>query len=426
MYRLKLLTLTMFLAVATATAQNNPYDIDDECFKYFSKAEAAVNDFSTDEFEKANESLLQTAMAKGDQKARTLYYVGQLKRASRRGQKAPRSERDKWNPVVEDARSELVKVSKETGYPQYYYYSYELAQTYYFNTGQQIAGMTTLTEMMETAKAEDDEYGMWQCMRYISQLYQRDNDLYTARKYLRRVVDMHLKTNDSMILRQSITRPCCDLADTYPVASDSARFYYSLGERKGDLRADTLRIRYYKAQLAAYDRDFKAYRAHRDFCLKDKTFTSSFRTGDVLFKCVDKLIDGQLSLEKDKKQLDTLYLSQQKNYLASLAGRFYVWDVSSYMRNKQYDYLLGSISRMNDQRLDEVAAQYGNYLLNEELAAKSRQVNRITMLVTMLLGIMLAGALLFTWVHLRHLQRAKRKDEEKIKELEKQKNINNL
>ncbi|MBO5635280.1 MAG: hypothetical protein J5907_07655 [Bacteroidales bacterium] len=424
MNRLILSALILFLAATAAIAQNNPYDIDDECYKYFSQAEAAVNDLTSDDFEKANESLLQTALSKGDQKARTLYYVGQLKRASRRGQKAPRSERDKWNPIIEGARAELAKISKETGFPQYYYYSYELAQNYYFNTRQQIAGMRTLNEMMETAKAEDDEYGMWQCMRYISQLYQRENDLYTARKYLTKVVDMHLKTNDPMILRQSITRQCCDLADTYPVASDSARYYYRLGEQKIDLQVDTLRINYYKAQLAAYDRDFKSYKAYRDLCLKDKTFTSHFRTGDVLFKCVDKLIDGQLSLEKDKSQLDTLYYSQQKNYLASLAGRYYVWDVSSYMRARQYDYLLGSISRINDQRLDEVSAQYGNYLLNEELAAKSRQITKITMLVALLLAIMLAGALLFTWVHLRHLKKAKRKDEERIKELEKHKNIN--
>ena len=90
MNRLILSALILFLAATAAIAQNNPYDIDDECYKYFSQAEAAVNDLASDDFEKANESLLQTALSKGDQKARTLYYVGQLKRASRRGQKAPR------------------------------------------------------------------------------------------------------------------------------------------------------------------------------------------------------------------------------------------------------------------------------------------------------------------------------------------------
>lgn len=417
MRRLSIFILLLATAVGAA-AQNNPYEIDDECFKYFSQAENLVNDLGSDEFEKANEKLLATATAKGDQKARTLYYVGQLKRISRRGQKASRSEKEKWNAEIEAARLKLSEVAKETNYLQYHYYSYELAQTYYFNTGQHIAGTKLLNDMMEEAKASGDEYGLWQCLRYISQLYQRENDQYTTRKYLKQVVDLHLKSNDPLVKRQSITRQCCDLADTYPVASDSARLYYRLGEQKSDLHLDTLRINYYKAQLAAYDRDFKAYRNYRDYCLSDKSFNYLFRTGDVLFNCVDKLIDGQLSLEKDKRQLDTLYYSQQKNYLASLAGRYYVWDVSSYMRSRQYDYLLGSISRINDQRLDEVAAQYGNFYLNAELAEKSRQVTKITVLVALLLSLMLLGALMFTWVHLKNLQKGKRKDEERIAELQ--------
>ena len=410
--------LALALASAIAGAQNNPYDIDDECFKYFSEAENLVNDISNDEFEKVNQKLLSTALAKNDQKARTLYYVGQLKRTSKKGQKAPRSEREKWNAEVEADRTELCAIAKETDYLQYYYYAYELAQTYYFNSGQNIAGTKLLNDMMEEAKAAEDEYGLWQCLRYISQLYQRENDLKTTQKYLKQVVDIHLSSNDPMVKRQSITRPCCDLADTYPVASDSARFYYRLGERMSDLHLDTLRINYYKAQLAAYDRDFKTYRSYRDYCLGDKSFNYLFRTGDVLFACVDKLIDGQLSLEKDKKQLDTLYYSQQKNYLASLAGRYYAWDVSSYMKGRLYDYLLGSISRINDQRLDEIAAQYGNYSLNAELAEKSKQVSKITALVAILLTVILFGALLFTWVHMRNLEKAKRKDEERIAELQ--------
>ena len=75
--------LAAFLPLA---GQNNPYEIDDECYKYFQEAENAVTDVTSDAFEKANKKLLEAAAEKGDEKARTLYYVEELKRASRMGQ----------------------------------------------------------------------------------------------------------------------------------------------------------------------------------------------------------------------------------------------------------------------------------------------------------------------------------------------------
>ena len=85
-----LATIVFFLAtLLPLAAQNNPYEIDDECYKYFREAELEVANVASDAFEKANAKLLETAVRKKDEKARTLYYVGALKRASRVGRAAP-------------------------------------------------------------------------------------------------------------------------------------------------------------------------------------------------------------------------------------------------------------------------------------------------------------------------------------------------
>ena len=121
-----LFTLAAFLPLA---GQNNPYEIDDECYKYFVQAENTVTDVTSDDFEKANKKLLEAAAEKGDEKARTLYYVEELKRASRMGRAAPPEDRLICNANVDAAQKKLMEVSKQTGYVQYYYYAFDLAQT---------------------------------------------------------------------------------------------------------------------------------------------------------------------------------------------------------------------------------------------------------------------------------------------------------
>ncbi len=62
-----------------STSKNNPYEIDDECYRWYQQAEQAMNDFQSDACEKAIAKLQETARAKKDEKARTLYYVEELK-----------------------------------------------------------------------------------------------------------------------------------------------------------------------------------------------------------------------------------------------------------------------------------------------------------------------------------------------------------
>ena len=76
--KIRSLTLASLLLAAClqAAAQDNPYNIDNDCYKYFLQAESLVGKAG---FYEANSNLLKTARAKGDTKSETLYYVEELK-----------------------------------------------------------------------------------------------------------------------------------------------------------------------------------------------------------------------------------------------------------------------------------------------------------------------------------------------------------
>ena len=416
----KFLTTILLLTAAAGLAvraQDNPYAIDNECYKYFAEAETAVEFLDTDEFETANSRLLSTAIEKKDEKARTLYYVGQLKRISRLGRAAPDSERMYWNEQVDKAMAELQSVAKETGYIQYYYYSFDLAQNYYFNSGQQIRGTQLLTKMMEDSRNAGDEYGMWQSLRYISALYGNMNDYINLRGALMEVIRIYTESKDPFVRRQSMTRSFCDLADTYPVGSDSARMYYDEGSKYASTHFDTLRVNYYYAQLAALDKKTGEYRKLRDWCMAEKAFIPLFRSADIMFDCTDKILDRRFRAE-DMGKLDSLKLNQQLAFINTLAADYGYWEVSERALRRMYDHSLENLSKTSSRRLEEVSAQYDKMNLDAKLAQKSHQITRITVLVAVLLTIILVGALIFTWIHVRSLRRSNKKDEQRIAELQ--------
>ena len=70
------LLLAAVLSCLPLAAQNNPYGIDDECYRHMTAADALIGKPG---FEEENEALLRTALEKGDLKAQNLYYVELLR-----------------------------------------------------------------------------------------------------------------------------------------------------------------------------------------------------------------------------------------------------------------------------------------------------------------------------------------------------------
>ena len=70
--------IVLLAAAITLGAQNNPYEVDDDCYALFKEAELLEGKTG---FDQANAALLSMAVEKNDPKAQTLYYVERLKHA---------------------------------------------------------------------------------------------------------------------------------------------------------------------------------------------------------------------------------------------------------------------------------------------------------------------------------------------------------
>ena len=406
--------LCLLAAFVPLAAQNNPFEIDDECYKYYQQAELSVSDVASDTFEKANAKLLETALAKQDEKARTLYYVEALKRCSRMGRIAPASDRVHFNAEIEEARRQLQEVAKQTGYIQYYYYAFDLCQTYYFNTGQTLRAHELLNEMIRISETEGDEYGLWQAVRFIAQLYQKQGDLTNTRRYLKRGLDIWENSRDPSVRRQSVSRMYNDLADTYDIGTDSARLFYNRAWQAANQDLDTLRCTFYDALQAAFDEKKDEYRADRDFCMRHPSFKTLFPTGGTCFRVVDDILGG---VSPSNVRMDSVSVVKQRHFLGRLAYKYGLLDAAYYLTYAEASSSQSNISSMNDIRLGELSSQWEKSRMSTDLAAKSAQVERVTRLVMILTLFILLSALVFSTIHVRNLRQGKRRDEQRIAEL---------
>ena len=409
--------IAILLAVASPTlAQNNPYEIDDECFKYFEAAELSVGDISTTIFEENVEKLLSTALSKQDTKAQTLYYVMKLRRTATIGRWAPIEEREKWNKEVDDAVASAQSVARSTGYTQYYYYAYELAQTYYYNTLQSIKAMEILTAAMNEAREEGNEYGLWKSLHYIAKLYVRQSDNLSARPYLLEALKIKETSTDPTILRQPLSRLYQDLADTYEPASDSCRMFIAKAIETAEGKVDSTRCIFYKALIAAWDGDLEQFRQRRAE-IPGATINHMVANGSQILNFMQRLME-----DAPDKEMVSLLDSLQGPRSKYIAYRFAESRGRQQLALKASDFFIDQLSfdlaNIGSQRLGEFSARYGNNKLSMDLAKSSQKMARITTLVGALLTLLLMAALLFVWLHMRQLQKANERDEQHIAELQ--------
>lgn len=404
----------LLAALWTSVGQNNPYEIDDVCYAILQQVELVVDDPAAVEFDALNNQLLQAAIERGDDKARTLHYVFALRRICRMSGNVPMEQRLQRNKQVDEAFDKLKEVARETGLTQYYYYAYDLAQNYYFDSRQVSAAFDLLDKMLKESQRENDDYGEWQALRFLAQIYQQQEDLLNTRYYLQQALLLYSESKDPIVRRQPVTRTYCDLADTYDFAEDSARLYYNRAMEFAQAHLDTLRCAYYQAMIAAFDKDVAEYEHKRDFCLNDSAFRSFFRTGEEFFACVDALVHHERPSEA---LMDTLALPRQQQFIGRLASEWGQYDISLRMMRKRYLEMQYVLSKVNDMHLEEASGRYQNYALNRQLTEKNQEVVMATRLVEFLVIVILLASSGFFWVHNRNLRRAREMDESRIREL---------
>ena len=403
-----------------AVGQDNPYGIDDLCYQLFQQAEATVG---TPEFEAVNADLLASAIAKKDEKARTLYYVERLKHftslkpalPSSADPSAVEAEKARLAEQVNRAFEELKVVARETGYKQYYYYAYSLTRTYYYNNKQLGRATELILEMRNTALREHDEYGQWTGDKYLADLYVAQSDYISAKKYLPEIIRIHHETEDPTIKRQSIVESLVTYADCFPMASDSMRMLISEAAHSDMVMADTVRVNMYLSAFALIDKDKAGYARYRDRVLANPYARRISTSLPRFYEFMDALAEGRkVSFATQYPDVSTLREIKMLQKTAEAWGNDRLALICSELQTSRMELKLSQINEMN---LSELEARYGNNRLNADLVEKSRQVERITRIVALLVGLVLLLLVCFLLLHIRTLKRAQERDEKMIADL---------
>ena len=401
----KLITGILFfvLAMQMVWAQNNAYELDDACFPLFQQAELLVG---KEGFDAVNEALLEKALEKGDTKSQTLYYVERLKNMSavKRAQPAISPEDD--NQVLQ-CMEDVKRVASELGYPQYYYYAYDLAQNYFYNTGRQVRTFELVKKMREDAIARGEEYGIWMGNRYLISLYIAQNDYISAKKYILASIRIYETTEDETIRRQSPTRLYCDLADTYPVGHDSVEINIRKAEARSRHHLDSLRCTYLRAKLEAYRKNVRAYERGRDICRKDPSIRQISSTAGLLFDNIDQLVygkpDPQINLEGMMSHL------REIKYIANIAEEYGYKDLAFEIEKRLVAYDETVLAKANQSKLTEIEAQLGNDVLSAQVDEASGRAIRARRLAISLLIFILVVIIVFFVIYSLHLRRTNEK-----------------
>lgn len=407
LYGIILLLLTV-LSAAKTSAQTNAYGIDDECYVLFQRSESLAGTVSDEQFHLANDSLLHKALAKKDDKAQVLYYVERLKHLTRGLVK----DEDR----VLKAFEELKTIAISHGYNQYYYYAYELVQNYYFNSGKHNTAIEMLQEMQSNAIEQSDTYGLWYSSRYLVSLYMAMSDYVSAKKYILQAIKVYNETDDPTVKRQSISRSYCDLADTYPVLSDSMRICINKACETAIQRMDTLRCNYYLAVIAAMDKDIDRYVEYRDFCLADDQLRFVSRTAKTMFHLIDDILEGVID-DNELEDVETLSRVREMKFVVNIAELYGYENTAFRLEKRLMELVEKQIAQSNQLNLAELDAKMGNNLLTADLAQKSQQLARTTLILTILVTSVLLGLLAFSYSQVIGLRRRRIRDQRMINDL---------
>ena len=386
-------------SVAPLAAQNNPYAIDDECYKYFQQAELLIG---KEGFEEVNNELLRTAITKDDKKSQTLYYVERLKNASRSIPSNVYTTEEQDQKILQ-YMADLKEVADRFGYPQYYYYAYEITQNYFYNHDKIIRTMELVQELQQVATQRKDAYGLWMSQRYMVSLYVAQSDYISAKSYIQKAIKIYEESKDPVIRRQSPSRLYCDLADTYIIGSDSLKINIHKAVKAATLHLDSLRCTYHLAKIAAYEKDATNYRRYRDYCLSDPQIGTISETAPLMFKTLDAIMEGRF----DANVINSLSVARVREikYLANVAEVYGYEEQGFEIERLLVQKFERHIAEANLSKITELDARLGNAELQKELATKSEEVLNVTRLVMILLTILLMAIITFLIIHLRTLRK---------------------
>ena len=158
-YFVRCIVLMAVSAMAmTVVAQNNPFKINDQVYRYYNKAMARLK---IDKHNYYIDTMMSEAVRLNDTKG--ICIAASLKaRHQLTG--------NDYEPVKRDL-DELRRVSRLYGYTQYYYYATQIEVVWLLNHGRSITALDLVKKMKEEAFAEKNGYGIYNSLRSTGDIF---------------------------------------------------------------------------------------------------------------------------------------------------------------------------------------------------------------------------------------------------------------
>lgn len=393
----------IILGAISLGAQNNPYDIDNDCYALLREAERAEGRVG---FEEANAALLSKALEKGDTKAQVLYYVEILKNTTAVLQDR-KSTSQKDDERVMRQMEDLKRIALALDQPKFFYYAYELGQNYFYSHGKLVQTMELVQDMREQALARKEPYGVWMGNRYIISMYISQNDFISAKRYIKEAIRVYETTKDPAIKGESASRLYCDMSDTYPIGNDSVPYFLAKADAARKQQMDTLRCEYHHAKLSAYQHDVKRYEKARDYCLADPNLSHISVTAAKMFGYIDKLVYGQPIDEFDIVTMSR-HLREVK-YIANIAEEYGRKELAFKIEKNLVAYEEKVLANANQSKLAEIEARMGNDVLSAQVNEQSLRAQKAMRMVLILIILILLVVTAFMIIHMRNLRKTNEK-----------------
>ena len=393
-----------FATTSVCFAQNNPYQIDDECYKYMTEADRLIGKPGFDE---QNEALLRTALLKEDKKAEVLYYVEKLRDNTRR------PEADEQQVLESQAR--LKEIAERYDYMQYYFQSYQFVKNYYYNNGKRLRALDVLLEMQQLAIAKDNEYGKWLSDGELASIYLNFGAGKAARSNLARLIDIYKNTDNPTIRRQSLCNYYLNYAEAFAVDVDSVEFYVNMAWKAAKIETDSVRCARETAKIEAMKGNRSEYTKYRDICLSSDNINAIGRYTGFLFSCIDEIFDG--TFNHDQKEIYTGISINNIRVLSCVAESTGQYRLAGFLKNICLDGKEKELNDLLDMNLSEMEAKYKNNELSATIEEQTSELKVVNVIVAVLLSVILLGGILGLYIYVRNLRKSQRKDRIMIAEL---------
>lgn len=385
-------------------AQNNPYQIDDECYKYMTEADKLIGQPGFDE---QNEALLRTALLKEDKKAEVLYYVEKLRDNTRRPDAGERQ--------VLESQARLKEIAERYDYMQYYFQSYQFVKNYYYNNGKRLRALDVLLEMQQLAIVKDNEYGKWLSDGELASIYLNFGAGKAARSNLARLIDIYKNTENPTIRRQSLCNYYLNYAEAFAVDVDSVEIYVNMAWKAAKIETDSVRCARETAKIQAMKGNRSEYTKYRDICLSSDNINAIGRYTGFLFSCIDEIFDG--TFNHDQKEIYTGISINNIRVLSCVAEATGQYRLAGFLKNICLDGKEKELNDLLDMNLSEMEAKYKNNELSATIEEQTSELKVVNVIVAVLLSVILLGGILGLYIYVRNLRKSQRKDRMMIAEL---------